>query len=94
MSLEPGPQLLADFILGLIVSVLSRWTWVRVVACLVIPFVVSYVAFGPANFGGSIADGGGLFYTFFTYFVSWGLVASGFGGGLGFLIRRVCKLKT
>ena len=94
MSLEPGPQLLADLILGFIASVFSPWNGVRVVACLVIPFVVSFIAFGPGNFSGDLADGGGLFYTMYAYFVFYGLVASGAGGGLGYLLRRTLKLKT
>ena len=94
MSLETGPQLLADFALGLTAGVLLRRTGVRVAACFGIPFLVSFVAFGPTNFGGSRADGGGLLYTFFAYFVFLGFVASGVGGGLGFLIRKALKLKT
>jgi hypothetical protein len=93
MNLELGPQLLADFLLGTTASAFSPWKWARFVACLLIPFTVSSFAFGPGNSSGSVADGGGLFYTMFAFFLFWGLVASALGCGLGYFVRRALKLK-
>ncbi len=93
MSLELGQQLLVDFAIGLVGSVCCRWNWARVVGCLLIPFGVSFIALGPKNFSGSMADGGGLVYTFFLYVAFNGLLASGLGGFLGYLARRGLKLK-
>jgi hypothetical protein len=93
MSLEEGPQFIADFMLGFIAGVLSRCATLRVVTCLIIPFVVPFVALGPENFS-SMADGAGLVYIVFVRFVFVGLFVSAVGGGTGYFLRFVLKLKT
>ena len=95
MTSEPLPQVLVDCALGFIASVLTRRMWLRVIACLLIPFVVSFIALGPENFSSSTAvEATGLFYTVFAFYVLLGLAASAFGALLGYVVRLALKLRT
>jgi hypothetical protein len=94
MSLQLAPQLIADFAIGFIASALVPWVALRILAWLVIPFGVSYYAFGPENFSSTAVEGSGLFYMIFSYFVFLGLFASGFGTFLGYILRLVIKINV
>ena len=91
MSLNLPLQLVVDFGLAFVVSALSPHWAFRVIGCLGIPFLVSYIAFGPENFSPAPVEGFGLLIMIFSYFVFLGLLASAFGTCLGYYLRMAIK---
>jgi hypothetical protein len=89
MSLNLAPQLICDFAIALVASALIPLNALRVLVSLAVPFVVSWIAFGPDWPASSAVEAGGLFYMIFGYFVALGLAVSGFATFVGYIFRLI-----